>query len=61
MTRIGFKGGSEPGVLAAGWIVETTSGRRFVVAGGVVNETTAIDEEVAVVMLAGVRDLQVAP
>ena len=60
VARIGFKGGSEPGVLAAAWIVETTTGRRFVVAGGVTNETTAIDEVGAIAMLAGVRDLEVA-
>ncbi len=60
VARVGFKGGSEPGVLATAWIVETTSGRRFVVAGGVSNPTTPVDESVAVAMLSGVRDLTVA-
>lgn len=55
-TYLGFKGGSEPGVLAVAWLVEDAAGRRFALAGGVANQTTPIAEELAVTNLAFLRD-----
>jgi beta-lactamase class A len=53
---IGFKGGSEPGVLAASWYVETSDGGSFVVAGGVFNPDSAIDESEAIQLFGYIRD-----
>ena len=53
---IGFKGGSEPGVLATSWIVETADGRSFVMAGAVSNEDELIDETATIMLMAAVRD-----
>jgi len=41
--RILFKGGSEPGVLFAGWLATRPDGSRIVVTGGVADETAPID------------------
>lgn len=52
-----FKGGSEPGLLAASWLVDTDSGEPQVVAGSVIDPDQPIDEVEAVLLLAAVRDL----
>ena len=53
---IWFKGGSEPGLLAAWWL--TRSGdRTFVTAGSVVDPSAVIDSDEAVLLLAAARDL----
>lgn len=39
----GFKGGSEPGVISMNWLVETTDGRRLVLAGSWMNPDAAVD------------------
>lgn len=41
---IRFKGGSEPGVLAAAWWFEDAAGRRIVIAGGVSDPDEPLDE-----------------
>ena len=53
---VGFKGGSEPGVLAVAWLVEGDNGQRYVLAGGVANPATAIPESIAIDALAYLRD-----
>ena len=55
-TYVGFKGGSEPGVLAVAWLVEDAGGRRFVLAGGVANPTATIAEQQAAADMAFLRD-----
>lgn len=54
--RVWFKGGSEPGLLAAWWVTEK-EGRRFVTAGSVVDRETAFDTDEAVLLFAAARDL----
>jgi hypothetical protein len=54
--RIWFKGGSEPGLLAA-WFVTSSEGRTFLTAGSVVNPDSAIDTDEAILLFAAVRDL----
>lgn len=54
--RIWFKGGSEPGLLAAWWVTQA-GGRTFVTAGSVVNPVTTFDMEEAMLLFAAVRDL----
>lgn len=51
-----YKGGSEPGVLAMAWLVESEGGERFVLAGGLANEDEVIDEFEAISLLAHLRD-----
>lgn len=53
---VGFKGGSEPGVLAMAWVVDTADGQSFVVAGGVANEDAVVDEGTALGLFVAVRD-----
>jgi len=53
---IGFKGGSEPGVLAMAWYVEDETGTAFVVAGTVHDANAPIDEAEAVGLLGYIRD-----
>ena len=53
---IGFKGGSELGVLAVAWMVGDAEGRQYVLAGGVANDTVAIPEQAAVAALSYLRD-----
>ena len=43
---VGFKGGSEPGVLAGSWYVEHRDGRRFAISVLLRNRSGAIDTEV---------------
>lgn len=54
---IAFKGGSEPGLVAMNWLVERPDGRRFVIAGSVVNPDEAFDQLEATLLLGAVRDL----
>ncbi len=57
---IGFKGGSEPGVLASAWIVETADGKSFVVAGAVFNEDELVGDDAAIGLFAAIRNGVVA-
>jgi len=54
---LGFKGGSETGVLAMAWEHEAASGDRFVTAAAVSNNERPIPEAEAVRLLATIRDL----
>jgi len=54
---IGFKGGSEPGVLAMSWFVESPLGDSYVVAGSVTNTETVLNETEVINLLAAIRDL----
>ncbi len=49
--NVGFKGGSEPGVLSLNWLAERDDGQRFVVSG-VLNNPDAVVDEAAAVYLA---------
>ncbi len=49
--RVGFKGGSEPGVLALSWVVERTDGRRFVIAASLADPSETINELGAITLL----------
>ena len=53
---VGFKGGSEPGVLAVAWLVADDRGRQYVLAGGLANDTTPIPEPTAVAAFGYLRD-----
>lgn len=52
--EVWFKGGSEPGVLAAAWLVRR-DGRTFAVTGSIANADTSFDQELALLTLAEVR------
>ncbi len=52
---IGFKGGSEPGLLVMAWIVTDADGRTFTVTGAAVSDAL-IEETTAAVAFAGLRD-----
>lgn len=54
--EIWFKGGSEPGLIAA-WFLTEAGSRTFVTAGSVVEPEAVIDSEEAILLFAGVRDL----
>lgn len=54
---IAFKGGSEPGLVAMNWLVELKDGRRFVVAGSLVNPDESFDQLEATLLFGAVRDL----
>jgi hypothetical protein len=54
--RVWFKGGSEPGLVAAWWVTEA-NGRVFVTAGSVVDPDTVIDSNEAILLFAAARDL----
>lgn len=51
---IGYKGGSEPGVLNLSWLLQRADGRWFSVVVTLNDRTKAIDEHVAVQLAAGV-------
>ena len=53
---LGFKGGSEPGVLGLGWWMRTPEGESYVVIANLVNETTVIDEPRAAELMVVLRD-----
>lgn len=59
-SSIAFKGGSEPGLVAAGWVVEDADGSRHAVVGSVVNPDRPIDATLAVLLLAAARDTSAA-
>lgn len=52
---LGFKGGSEPGVLAGAWLHER-NGVRHVTVGMVANPHARIDQDEAIQLLATLRD-----
>jgi len=52
-TYVGFKGGSEPGVMNLTWLLRRTDGTWFVVVIGVNDETKAVDEGLVVNAAAG--------
>jgi hypothetical protein len=54
---IGFKGGSEPGVLGLAWYLEASDGTRRVVAGTVWNPDVVLDETEASLLLGAIRDM----
>lgn len=53
---IAFKGGSEPGLVAMSWLIES-GGRRYVVAGSVVNPEEAFDQLEPTLLFGAIRDL----
>ncbi len=52
-----FKGGSEPGVVAGAWWFEGPDGDRYVVAGGVANPDTAVNDLDTVLLLGSAIEL----
>jgi hypothetical protein len=46
-----FKGGSEPGVLFASWLAVRPDGRLAVVAGGVADSITNVDQDPTLIQL----------
>lgn len=54
---MGFKGGSEPGVLATSWYVESPSGESYVVTGSVTNTGSVLNETEVINLFAAIRDL----
>jgi beta-lactamase class A len=53
---VGFKGGSEMGVLAGSWIMQRADDRMFIFTIGFRNETGEVDTPAAVVAMEQVRD-----
>ncbi|MFN2487263.1 MAG: serine hydrolase, partial [Acidimicrobiia bacterium] len=53
---IGFKGGSEPGLVATSWLV-TEGERTFVLAAAVLDPEQPLDETEAVLLMGAARDL----
>ncbi len=53
---IGFKGGSEPGLVATSWLV-TEGDRTFVLAAAVLDPEQPLDETEAVLLMGAARDL----
>jgi len=51
-----FKGGSEPGLVAAWWVTQV-EGSTFVTTGSVVNPEKSFDSEEAILLFAAARDL----
>lgn len=54
---VAFKGGSEPGLVAMNWLVERTDGRRFVIAGSLLDPEQPLDELEATLLFGAIRDL----
>lgn len=48
---VGFKGGSEPGVIYTNWLVKTKKGRWFAVTGGWTRKDAAVDERGFVMLM----------
>ncbi|NYT47460.1 MAG: hypothetical protein H0A75_07695 [Candidatus Methanofishera endochildressiae] len=48
---VGFKGGSELGVLAGNWLLQREDGRLFVLSFALNNEPRAIDTEAVITVL----------
>lgn len=57
---VGFKGGSEPGVLSLAWLLRRADQRWFVVTGMLNDTSKAIDETTAILTLAGFQALLAA-
>lgn len=55
--QIWFKGGSEPGLVAMSWLVERSDGRRYFLAGSVVDAHEDVDQLEVTLLLAAMRDL----
>ena len=53
---LGFKGGSETGVLATAWEHEAASGERYVTAAALSNDKAALPDAEAVRLMATIRD-----
>lgn len=53
---IWYKGGSEPGLLAA-WFATRSGGRTFVTTGAVVNPDSVVDTDEAILLFSAARDL----
>ncbi|CAN5748047.1 serine hydrolase [soil metagenome] len=56
-STISFKGGSEPGLVAMSWLTELSDGRRFFLAGSVVDPDEDLDQLEAVLLFGAMRDL----
>lgn len=54
--EIVFKGGSEPGLLAAAFLVEDAQGQVFTLTGSVVRPDGGLDQTKALLLFAGARD-----
>lgn len=54
--RLWFKGGSEPGLLAA-WFLTEAEGRVFITAGSVVDTKESLESEESILLFAAIRDL----
>lgn len=54
---VSFKGGSEPGVLALGWLLERADGRRFAIAVSVSDPDGAVDELASAAAAQGIARL----
>jgi hypothetical protein len=52
-----FKGGSEPGLLALWWTLETDDGRRFVLAGSNVDDRGTLESDDAILVWSAARDV----
>jgi beta-lactamase class A len=59
--EVAFKGGSEPGLIAATWLTTDDAGRMFVYAGSVVNPDQLLDDLETILLMAAARDLMGAP
>ena len=57
---VGFKGGSEPGVLSLVWLLERSDGRAFALALVLNDPDQVIDEVAAVALAEGVVELLAA-
>lgn len=55
--QVAFKGGSEPGLIAATWLTTGESGRTFVLSGSVVDPDALLDDFEVLFLLAAARDL----
>jgi len=53
---VGFKGGSEPGVLSGTWLLHRADGRRFIYSVGFADTETGIDMAAAVAAMEAGRD-----
>lgn len=54
---IAFKGGSEPGLVTASWLVRDSGQRTFVLAATVLDPEQPLEELEAVLIMAAARDL----
>lgn len=59
-TYVGFKGGSEPGVLNVTWLLQRADGRWFVLTASLNDQSRPVDEQDAIDLLATVPQLLAA-